>query len=188
MLSRASLRTSQRGLSLVEVIVVTAVIAVGSAVAIPVTMRMVNDAKGDSAMVMTATFLETVRNRAVAERRNMQLTFNANNIVVERIEVPSGARTQIDSLQLESGERFDLADGVTQTVDGLATGGANPYFTGPVPVMFTSDGSLIDSQGDPTNAAIFVGKPGTADTQRAITIWGITGIVRSWKWRGTWRQ
>jgi prepilin-type N-terminal cleavage/methylation domain-containing protein len=186
MVSPTSFRTDQRGLSLIEMIVVGALVATGSAIAIPVTMRMVNDAKGDSAVVMTATFLEAVRNRAVAERRNMQLTFNTDNIVVQRIEVPSGALTTVDTLTLEQGERFDLASGVP-IVTGF-TGTAPVNFPGAaMPMMFTSDGSLIDSGGDVRNGSIYVGRPGTIDTQRAITIWGITGALKTYRWRGSWK-
>ena len=32
--------------------------------------------------------------------------------------------------------------------------------------------------GDVANGTIFVGKPGTIETQRAITIWGVTGLLR----------
>src|SRR5688572_12842011 len=98
MFPRASFRTNQRGMSLIEMIVVAALIVTGSAVAIPVTMQMVRNASGDSALVMTKTFLETQRNRAVAERRNMRLTISGNTIVVQRVEQPTLALTTVDSL------------------------------------------------------------------------------------------
>lgn len=171
-----------------EMITVLALIMVGSAMAIPVTMSMVRNARGDSAMVTTATFLESIRDRAVAERRNMQLSFPANNtIVVERIEVPSGLLTEVNRLVLEEGEEWNRQAGVPDTPDLFGGGGA-VNFTGVAPVMFTSDGSLIDSAGDVTNATIFVGRPGQVETQRAVTIWGVTGLLRSWKWSGGWRQ
>ncbi len=55
--------------------------------------------------------------------------------------------------------------------------------------MFTSDGSFIDSAGDVTNATIFIANPVQPDTARAVTIAGVTGLLRSWKWRGSqWMQ
>ena len=55
--------------------------------------------------------------------------------------------------------------------------------------MFTSDGSLIDSAGDVTNGTIFIGGPNHPETARAITVWGVTGMLRTWKWRGrVWMQ
>jgi prepilin-type N-terminal cleavage/methylation domain-containing protein len=178
----------QRGFSLLEMITVIAIIAVGSAMAIPVTMAMVNNARGDSAMVMTATFLEAARNRAVGERRNIQVSFPANNVIqIDRIEVPSGLLTTLSTLTLENGEEFTRM-GVPDTPDALG-GAAAINFTGAQPVMFTSDGSFIDAAGDVTNGTIYVARPGDVTTVRAVTIWGVTGMLRTWKWRGTlWQQ
>jgi prepilin-type N-terminal cleavage/methylation domain-containing protein len=192
MLSRASVLTSQRGLSMIEMVVVLGIIAVGSAIAIPVTMSMVRNARGDSAVAATEAFLETVRNRAVAERRNMQLTINSNNIVVQRIEVPSGTLTNVDQFTLEQGEQFDkLSGSLPVTPDGMASAGTADFrwYCGAPPVMFTSDGSMVDSAGDVCNGIIYVARPGQLETQRAVTILGVTGLLRSWKWRGTvWQQ
>ena len=168
--------------------VVASLVMVGSAVAIPVTMRMVNNARGDSAVVVTAQFLETARNRAVAERRNMVVTFpTSNSAQVQRVEVPGGALTLINSMTLEGNQEF-VRDGLPDTPD--AFGGANAInWTGVAPVMFTSDGSLIDNAGDVTNGTIFIVKPGSRETARAVTIFGVTGLMRTWKWRGSgWMQ
>ena len=55
--------------------------------------------------------------------------------------------------------------------------------------MFTSDGSLIDSAGDVTNGTIFFGVPNHPETARAITVFGVTGMLRTWKWGGaSWMQ
>ncbi len=188
MRNRPLFPASQQGFTLLEAITVTAIIMVGAAMAIPVTMAMVNNARGDSAMVVTATFLETTRNRAVAERRNLQISFPTNNTIqVDRIEVPSGLLTTISSMTLEGGEEFTRM-GLPDTPDAFGGAGA-VNFTGVAPVMFTSDGSFIDSAGDVTNATIFVARPGVPETGRAVTIWGVTGLMRTWKWRGTlWQQ
>jgi prepilin-type N-terminal cleavage/methylation domain-containing protein len=187
MLSPASLWKATHGYTLMEIMVVVGLISIGSAVAIPVTMRMVHDARGDSAMTMTATFLQTQRNRAVSERRNIIITFPTDTTMqAERVEVPSGDLTVIDEMTLEGEEQFLKLDGLTDTVD--VTGANAVNFTGDDPVMFTSDGSFIDSAGDVTNATIFVARPEYPDTQRAITVMGVTGLVRTWKWRGSWQQ
>ena len=83
---------------------------VGSAVAIPMTTRMLETARGDSAAVMTATFINSARNRAVSERRNIQMTFiPPNRITLQRVEVPSGTLTEVGELLLE-GEQELLKD------------------------------------------------------------------------------
>ena len=51
--------------------------------------------------------------------------------------------------------------------------------------MFTSDGSFIDSAGDVSNGTILLGVQGQTMTARAVTVFGATGLLRSWRWRGS---
>jgi Tfp pilus assembly protein FimT len=182
--SRASSWKSQLGYTMIEMIIVGALVVTGSVVVIPVTMRMVNNARGDSSVVMTATFLQSARNRAVAERRNFVLSFPSDNsIQVSRVDVTDGTLTLVDTLILEDEQKFYRDGDTTDTPDAFGgTGAIN--FSGQQPVMFTSDGSLIDTQGDVTNGTIFIGKIGNGETTGAVSIWGVSGLLRSWKWRG----
>ena len=182
-------RPSDAGFTLGEVLVVAALIAVGMAVAIPVTIDMVTRAKNDSAAVVAHTFLDSARDRAIAERRNVRLTFQGpNRIVLQRIEVPSGQLTTVGEMVLENGQEFLRYSGMADTPDKFGAGSA-VQFSGVEPVMFTSDGSLIDSAGDVTNGTVFMGVPNQPETARAVTIFGVTGLLRGWKWRGTqWFQ
>jgi type II secretory pathway pseudopilin PulG len=178
------------GYTLLEIIVVVGIVIVGSAVAMPVTMQMVQNAKGDSAMTMTASFLQTARNRAVAERRNILISWvSSTEMKAERVEVPGGQLTLVDALVLEGEEQFIKLDEIDQDTPAGFGFDDNINFTGPTPVMFTSDGSLIDAAGDVTNGTIFVARPDTPETARAVTIMGVTGLIRSFKWRGTtWQE
>ena len=191
MLLLPSIWKPERGVTLVEMLVVSAVIMVGSAIAIPVTMRMVNNARGDSAVIVASTFIESARNRAVAERRNMQISFPTENTIrIDRIEFPSGLLTLIGTTTLEGEQEFVRAF-PADTEDNLCDNDTEALCFGPAvePVMFTSDGSFIDSAGDVANGTIFLVKPGQIETARAVTIWGVTGMVRTWKWRGSqWMQ
>ena len=179
------IRRGDRGFSLSELLVVAALIAVGSAVALPLTMSTVRRANNDGALAVTQTFLDTARDRAVAERRNFELTFIApNRIRLQRVEVPSGVKTTVDEVQLEAGQQFHKFGGMLDTPD--AFGAASEMQSGVLAAMFTSDGSLIKVvDGDITNGTVFFGKPGQPDTARAVTIFGVTGLLRAWKWRGT---
>lgn len=189
MSSTASSWRFQAGYTLIEIVVVVGIIITGAAVAIPVTIRMVNNARGDSSVVMTATFLRTARNRAVAERRNIVVTFpTENTIEASRVDVTDGTLTVVDTMSLEGEQKF-IREGLPDTPDRFG-GGAAINFSGPEPVMFTSDGSLIDNVGDVTNGTIYVARAGNLDTARAVTIWGVTGLMRSWRWQGgtEWSQ
>jgi prepilin-type N-terminal cleavage/methylation domain-containing protein len=182
-MSNRGLAATARGFSLVEMVVVAALIAVGAAVAIPVTQNMVDRAKNDSALSVTATFIDGARDRAVAERRNVEITYVApDQLFAHRVEVPSGLKTQVGYMKLEGGQEIRTFPSVPDTPDLF--GNASPFqFTGTGPWMFTSDGSLIDSQGDVANGTIFFGVPNQPESARAVTVFGITGIMRSWKWR-----
>lgn len=180
------------GFTLAEMLVVAALIAIGSAVAIPVTMQMVIRARHDSSVVVAQTFIDGARDRAVAERRNIELEFQMpNRMRMYRIEVPSGARTLVGDMQLEGAQEFVKISGVSaDTPDLFATGCCGAVtFTGTQPVMFTSDGSLIDANGDVVNGTVFFGEPNKAETARAVAVFGMTGMLRIWKWRGAqWFQ
>jgi prepilin-type N-terminal cleavage/methylation domain-containing protein len=182
--------TSAAGFTLNEMLVVSAIVAVGMAVAIPVTMDMVTRAKNDSAAVVAHTFLDSARDRAIAERRNIRLTFQPpNRILLQREEQPSLALTTVGDMILENGQEFLRYSGMADTPDLFGGAASDDKFTGVEPVMFTSDGSLVDSAGDVTNGTIFMGVPNKPETARAVTVFGVTGMLRSWKWRGTqWFQ
>lgn len=189
MIESLTSRSGQRGFTLLEAVVVLGITMVLAVVAVPVSTRMVNNSRGDSAQIMAQTFIETARNRAVAERRNIELVFDEPaGMQMVRLEVPSGDRTTISEFILEGNQEFLLVDDVPDTPDEYGNS-SEISFTGSMPVMFTSDGSLIDSAGDVTNGTIFIARRGEPDTARAITISGVTGMLRSWKWRGSeWQQ
>lgn len=174
---------SDRGFTLAEIIVVSALVMVGMAVAIPVTQQMVDRAKNDSALSVTLAFVDGARDRAVAERRNIEISYVApDRLYAHRVEVPSGLKTQVAYMKLDGGQEVRKYPSVPDTPDLF--GNASPFqFTGTGPWMFTSDGSLIDSQGDVANGTIFFGVPNKPETARAVTVFGVTGMLRSWKWR-----
>lgn len=156
---------------------------VGMAVAIPVTQGMVDRAKNDSALSVTQAFIDGARDRAVSERRNIEISYVApDQLYAHRVEVPSGLKTQVGYMKLEGGQEVRKYSSVPDTPDLF--GNATAFqFTGTGPWMFTSDGSLIDSQGDVANGTVFFGVPNKPESARAVTIFGMTGMLRGWKWR-----
>jgi prepilin-type N-terminal cleavage/methylation domain-containing protein len=185
MLSQTPTSKPQAGFSLIEMVVVLAIIIVGSAIVIPVSRQMARNSDSYSSLELVSTFLQSARNRAVAERRNIVLNFTSSTQVqIERIEVPSNLRTVLDTLTLRGEEQFLKLGATTDTPD-LFGATTNVYFTGTLPVMFTSDGSLIDNAGDIANGSVFIARPNSPDTARAISITGVTGMLRKWKWRST---
>jgi prepilin-type N-terminal cleavage/methylation domain-containing protein len=183
--TRTTTRQREAGYSLIEIMIVVCMVGIISAMAVPVSSTFLVQRKADSAIVSTLAAVNAARDRAVAERRNIQLTFiPPNTIRLSRVEVPSGVLTPVQDFSLDNGQVFVKFGPVPDTPDAF---GAATYasFTGTEPVMFTSDGSLLDSNGDITNGSIFVGFAGQKETARAVTIFGVTGLTRAWKWRGT---
>jgi prepilin-type N-terminal cleavage/methylation domain-containing protein len=178
-------RVSASGFSLIELLVVTGLIAVVAGIAIPISTGMINRARANSAATGIQTVLQSARNRAVSERRNIQVNFIApNRVTLERIEVPGPATTIIEDLTLSEDLVFGLLAGLPDTPDAFGADTAID-FTGAAPVMFTSDGSLIDANGDVANGSIFMARDRDATTARAITIFGVTGYLQTWQWMGT---
>jgi prepilin-type N-terminal cleavage/methylation domain-containing protein len=177
-------RHTADGFTLIETMVVVAVGIILAAAAIPVSSAFISATRADSSVVATVDALTTARDRSVAERRNFVVTFTPpNHIIVQRQEQPSLTLTPISDTVLENGQQFVVFPAIADTPDlfGHATALA---FTGTGPWMFTSDGSFNDSNGDPANGTVFLGVPNQTSSARAVTIFGATGLMRQWKWRG----
>jgi prepilin-type N-terminal cleavage/methylation domain-containing protein len=176
---------NESGVSLVELLMVVAVVGILSAIAMPVTNKYINEASADSSMVALLSTLEVTRNRAISERRQFEMTFEApNKITVERVEINKD-RTPISTSYLENGLIFHVFEETGDTPDDFGDD-SEFEFDGPGPVAFTSDGTLIDQNGDVSNGTLFLAKgyDNTASA-RAVTFFGATGAMKTWKWAET---
>jgi Tfp pilus assembly protein FimT len=180
---------SDAGISLVEILMVLTIIGVICASALGLNPEFLRQAKADSSIVAALNGVEIARNRAVGERRDFQVSFvTPNRIQVSRIEVPGPATTLISDTYLENGQSYLLFTGVPDTPDRFGKASAIDFGVTPT-IRFTSDGSLLDSSGDVVNGTVFFGLTGKASTARAITIFGASGLIRTWKWNGNaWIQ
>jgi prepilin-type N-terminal cleavage/methylation domain-containing protein len=178
-------RQPQAGFTLIEMMIVVAVTVIVAGMAVPISKGFLNSVKADGSLGATIDVLTQARDQAVAQRRNFELEFNGtSHLKVWRIEVPTGYRTQIMDIPLDNGQQFKKFPSLPDTPD--AFGNANAIqFSGTGPWMFTSDGSLIDSNGDVSNGTVFLGVPTDVKTARAVTVFGATGLMRTWRWRGT---
>jgi Tfp pilus assembly protein FimT len=168
--------------------VVVAVIGILAAIAIPITDGFVRSARADSSVSAASSALDIAHDRAVSERRNFVLEFpTSNTIRVGRQEIDATgtvtSTTTVETFRLEGGQIFHRFTGMPDTPDAFG-GTTAQVFSGTAPVMFTSDGSLVDSNGDVVNGTIYFGIAGQPLTARAVTIFGVTGLTRTWKWRG----
>ena len=194
-------RSSEAGFTLADLMIIVGITSVVMGMAIVVMPGMVKQVKADAATEGIVNTLRLARDRAISERRNMDLVFtHPNRLKVVREEIiynsvtgtwsssPTGTSnpTLIDTT-LENSQRFSyLGTGDTGDTFGLTN---NPLAFGTLAastptIMFTSEGTLVDVNGDSTNGTIFLATGTDKLTARAVTIFGATGLVKVWKWDG----
>lgn len=181
-------RNFQLGFSLLETMVVIAVILIVVAGSILGFTNVLPDAKANSAMDQVISRLRVARERAISHRITVQVQFVGTNqmIVTEiwRIGNPPPPVTYT----WEGSAQYMVFPGVPDTPEGLGNSSA-VYFenqSGGPPIMeFTSAGSFVDGGNTFVNGTVFLGVSGKPATARAITILGATGRVRQYRWTGT---
>jgi hypothetical protein len=127
--------------------------------------------------------LRAARETAIAQRRNVEVRFIHPNVIqLVRQDVPVGT-TVLRTVHLEGGLQFLQEPGAGDTPDRFGAGSAIAF--GPSPSrMFTSEGTLVDAAGDVLNGTLFLADPSRPNSARAITVFGVTAFVRTWKWNG----
>lgn len=175
---------NSNGFTLVEMLMLVAVLGIVCAMAVGMTPSLVNSAKADSSVTAAMVAVALARDRAIGERRDFLLTFTApNRIQVSRIEVPGPGTTVVMNTVLDNGLTYLKFTGIPDTPDAFGASSAISFGNTPT-IEFTSDGSLLDASGDPVNGTVFFGDPARASSARALTIFGATGLVNVWKWDG----
>lgn len=179
----------ERGFSLLELMVVVGILGTLAAVSIMVSPAFMKHAKAESGIAQAVDALRVARETAISQRRNVAIEFlglNAIRTVRQDIGV-NGAltgTTVLATVELENNMRFGREGGVSDTPD-FVTNGSAIYFTSYSPEqMFTSEGTLVNQQGDVINGTVFLAVPGDPMSARAISIFGPTALVRVWRWDG----
>jgi prepilin-type N-terminal cleavage/methylation domain-containing protein len=184
---------SAQGFSLIEMLVVVAMIGILAAIGIGVSSDMVRSAKGRSGAQQLASFLKRHRELAISRRRNIEIRITLpatiesfQRAVPDPAVVPTPPATRLETMVLEGGVQFRRFPTVApaNTPDAFVIGGGALNFAGADPVLFTSEGSFTDPNGDPINATLFLGVPNQVNTANALTIIGTTATVRLWRYNG----
>jgi hypothetical protein len=132
----------------------------------------VDTVQGDADMRVLYWQLKLGRETAINQRRG---------------EIPAG-ETIISTATLEHRAQFLLYPAQPDTPDNFGRPQA-VWFGGAASIRFTADGMLTDAAGNPVNGTVFMGQPGRPLTSRAITIFGATATIRSYRWNGSaWRR
>jgi Tfp pilus assembly protein FimT len=175
---------SERGISIVDIMVTMSVMAIVGSMATVQIGTVRRSMQGDSAMRMVLAQLNTAREMAITQRRNMEIQFVGNNSLrIVRHDVPTGT-TVLANVVLEGYVQYSLVRGLTDTPDAFGNSSAISFGSAQT-IMFTSDGTLIDSNGFPINGTVFLSIGSMPESARAVTVLGSTGRVRGYRWHAT---
>jgi prepilin-type N-terminal cleavage/methylation domain-containing protein len=208
-------KNSERGFSLIELLIVIGVMTVLSAMAIISVAPARMNARADAAMDAVVTQLRLARQLAIAKRRNVVVSFVSPNQIQINILYRTG---EVAGNPIQPTYLNDATNAVTDTsqfmswgalgalpITGFANGASSGINvtqlsggTSPC-VLFTTTGALVGTtcggaglgdlaSNNPSNLAVFIGRTGLPSTARAITVMGSTGRVRTYSWDGKqWR-
>ncbi len=175
------------GFSLIEILVVAAVASTVMASAVLILPDAIRAAKSDGAMGVLVTQLRRAKDLAVTQRRDMEVRFIPPNIVeIWRQEVDHPLNpTRVGYVQFENNMQFTLMAGLPDTPDGFGNGSAIEFDDAPA-LLFRTEGLFTDANAnlDPLNGTVFLGVPNQPSTARAVTIFGPTALIRSFRWTG----
>jgi prepilin-type N-terminal cleavage/methylation domain-containing protein len=185
---RTAILGNSDGFTLLELMLVVALASITLAISAGYFPQARDTITADANMRIVNWQLKLARERAINERRSVQVDFVAPNMIrVTRLEIPNGT-TILQTAFLENNTQFLLFPTQPDTPDGF--GRATPvWFGGAQTVMFTADGMLTDAAGTPVNGSIFLGQIAKPMTSRALTIFGPTATLRVYRWNGSeWRR
>ena len=177
---------SQRGVTLVEMLLVLAVMGIVGAMGVAQLVDVNRSMKGDGAMRLVMSQLAQAREMAITQRRTMEINFvggaGGNWLQVIRHNQPGNTPETLSSVAFEGNVGYRLISSVTtDTPDGFGLSGPLSFGTATT-YTFSSDGTFIDQSGNPLNGTIFLSTANVLKSQRAVTIMGGTGRVRAFKW------
>jgi prepilin-type N-terminal cleavage/methylation domain-containing protein len=194
-------RQSQRGFSMVELLVVVTIILILVAAALVTMVPTVQNSRANAGMELVLGEMRRAHERAIDERRIYRMTFVApNQIQLEVGQVanvastitgttPAFAQAQ-QTLTLPDGIQFTCVAGIptvaTTVPDGLGSGANAIDFDlanggGGTQIYFQPDGRALDGANRMNDGVIYLALPGNLYSSRAVTLFGSTGRSKGWK-------
>jgi hypothetical protein len=193
---------NHKGYSLLEMMLTVSIALTMAAVTFVAIRPMLNQSHTTSAYDTTLTALRNTRNLAITQSHEYYVIFTPSGAGVPATILvqyqppavgagPAPPLENVISYTLPTDVNFAVQAGFpAATPDGFGTGVTAIDFEStagvPLPcncVVFYPDGSAQDTVGNYNSGIIYLSRPAdaiSADSARAITVWGATGRIRGW--------
>jgi prepilin-type N-terminal cleavage/methylation domain-containing protein len=189
-------KNSQSGFSLLEVVVVMAVMTVVLSFAVFATTNVMPNYTADSALNVVMGTFRTAKQTSIAQRRDVQVWIDqafsgpeqAQHINYQVIAIAGDQPQPMVSVALPRGAQLVLEPGVPDTPMGFGNPSAvliGNVDGGPPIMMFRPSGAFTDANYALLNGTLFIGVPGQASTARAVAIMGGVASVVRFSWSGS---
>lgn len=187
-MAAARTSASATGFTIIELVIVMALMTSVAAICLAWVPRLSEVMQADADLMTLSGQVTLAREAATSQRRAVELQFIApNQIRVVRQDLPNGT-TVLSQATLQHGAAFLRFADEPDTPDGFG-GDQAINLGGAARVLFSADGLLTDETGNPVNITVFVEQDSRPMTARALTVFGPTARVRSYRWNGAaWRQ
>ena len=150
-------RSNEAGYSLIEMMFTLGILGVLGSMAVVSIAGARPGALGDGAMRVVLSQLNTARELAITQRKNMRVTFtNGNTVSILREEVPGPTLTTLSAIPMEGGLQITTVSNLADTPDAFCLSHRRDL---------SPDGDRNSARGE-VQAGWDVRQPGRGDSQR----------------------
>lgn len=183
-------RKEQTGVSLIELVVVLAILMTAAVVAVMNVSGAVRNSHVDTAYETVLMQLRSARQSAIDKRAVCIATFTAPQTLTISLVFNDGTAPQTQVTPLPNDVQFTIVNGIPTTPagtpDGLGTGNVAIDFNqirggGGNTIFFQPDGSAVNATGQINDGVVYLARPGDLMSSRAITLLGTTGRLKGWR-------
>ena len=185
-----SIRRSQAGVGLAEIVVTVAIVMAGGAVAIMNISGALRSSHVETAYQNTLDQMRFARQVAIDKRTVCRVDFSVPGTISVTQAFADGTPVQTETITLPPDVQFTIVPGMptppAATPDNIGNGTLAIDFDrvkagGGTTIFFQPDGSALDAVGLPNDGVIYIARPNELSGARAITLLGTTGRIRGWR-------